>query len=533
MPNRKKNTSPTADFMFEIMDTTLRDGEQTEGVSLITEEKLTIAKALIESVKVDRLEVASARVSKGELKTVAAICDWAKRKKELQRVEILGFVDHKASIDWACQCGCKVINLLTKGSRKHCEMQLGKTLAQHLKDIEKTLQYGSDQAVKFNIYLEDWSGGMLNSPDYVLEMLDAVVAMPFLRIMLPDTLGLLDPTQVFDFVSQMTERHPEAHYDFHAHNDYGLGTANSLEALMAGVRGLHTTINGLGERTGNAPMDEVVVAARDFTAFRSNIDEKKIYEISRLTEVFTGKRVAWNKPLCGEDVFTQTAGIHADGDKKGNLYSSRLTPSRFGRSRTYAMGKLMGKANLDFNLNKLGIDLSADQKKLVLARVIELGDAKKAITTEDLPYIISDVLQTPGSRVFEVVDFMIVTNKGLQPAASVLVAYKGKQYQATASGDGGYDAFMKALRTLEKHLDFKIPTLADYSLRIPPGGKTDALVEATITWKGGMKTRGVNSDQLVAAVEATTHAINQVAVNCNKKSATDPKAKAKPGAKAE
>ena len=511
MAEKKNSCGPVGETMFEIMDTTLRDGEQTEGVSLITEEKLTIARSLIESVKVDRIEVASARVSKGELKTVQAICDWARRKKCLGRVEILGFVDHKASVDWACECGCKVINLLTKGSRKHCETQLGKTLAQHLKDIDKTLQYGMDQGIAFNIYLEDWSGGMLTSPDYVTEMLDAVVAMPFVRIMLPDTLGLLAPGQVYEFMSRMTSRCPQTRFDFHAHNDYGLGVANSLQALEAGARGIHTTVNGLGERTGNAAMDEVVVAARDFTAFRSRVDEKKIYEISRLTEVFTGKRVAWNKPLCGEDVFTQTAGIHADGDKKGNLYSSRLTPGRFGRSRTYAMGKLMGRANLDFNLKKLGIELSADQKKLVLDRVIELGDAKKAITTEDLPYIISDVLQTSGHKVFEVVDFMIVTNKGLQPAASVLIRYKGKQYQATASGDGGYDAFMKALRSLEKHLDFKIPTLLDYSLRIPPGGKTDALVETTITWKGGMKTRGVNSDQLVAAVEATTHAINQVA----------------------
>jgi D-citramalate synthase len=242
------------------------------------------------------------------------------------------------------------------------------------------------------------------------------------------------------------------------------------------------------------------------------VDEKKLAEASRLTAVFTGKRIAWNKPISGENVFTQTAGIHADGDKKGELYSSRITPVRFGRNRTYALGKLMGRASLEFNLKKLNLELGAEQKKLVLEKIVELADNKKVITTEDLPFIISDVLGTPEERVFEVKDFTIVSNRGLRPVASVLVGYKGVEHQAVASGDGGYDAFMKALRSLENVLGFKIPLLLDYAVRIPPGGKTDALVETTIAWEGGIKTRAVNSDQLVAAIMATSHAINIAAV---------------------
>lgn len=496
---------------YEVMDTTLRDGEQTEGVSITSEEKMSIARALLQRVKVDRIEIASARVSKGEHQTVSMICDWAARNNLLERVEVLGFVDHKASVDWAHTAGCRVINLLTKGSRKHCETQLCKTPEQHIADTRRTVAYGVDKGLRFNVYLEDWSHGMLESLDYVHQILDAFVELPFLRIMLPDTLGIFEPRQVGRFISHLIERYPGVWFDFHAHNDYGLATADSIEALRHGARAVHVTTNGLGERAGNAPLDEVVVAAKDFLNMRCRVSEKRLMEVSHLIEVFTGKRLAWNKPITGDNVFTQTAGIHADGDRKGQLYQARLTPGRFGRDRTYAMGKLMGKASLDFNLKKLNIDLDKDQKKLVLEKLVALADAKKVVTTEDLPFIISDVLEAPETRVFEIKDFMISTNRGLQPVASLLVRFGDQQYQATASGDGGYDAFMKALRSLEKQLNFRIPTLLDYTVRIPPGGKTDALVETTITWEGGVKTRGVNPDQLVAALEATSHAINIMA----------------------
>jgi D-citramalate synthase len=509
---------PKTHRQFEVMDTTLRDGEQTEGVSIIAEEKLAIARALLESLKVDRIEVASARVSEGEQQTLRGICSWAEKAKRIEQVEILSFVDHKLSVDWAASAGCRVLNLLTKGSRKHCETQLRKTQAEHLEDIGKTVRYGVSKGIAFNVYLEDWSGGMLHSRDYVWAMLEGLIELPFKRIMLPDTLGLLEPAQVGDFIAMIVGKYPEIWFDFHAHNDYGLATANCLAALRAGARALHTTINGLGERTGNAPLDEIVVAAHDFSEFRCGVVEKNLVEVSRLTEVFTGKRIAWNKPITGEGVFTQTAGIHADGDKKGRLYESRLTPARFRRQRSYAMGKLMGKASLEFNLAKMGVELSPEQKSELLTRIVELADGKKVVTADDLPFIISDMLQSPEWRFFEVKDFMIATNRGLRPVATLLVNFNGEDYQATASGDGGFDAFMKALRTLEKPLGFRIPLLTDYTVRIPPGGKSDALVETTIFWEGGVKTRGVHSDQMAAAIEAVTHLMNIVAAKAAKSS---------------
>ena len=232
--------------------------------------------------------------------------------------------------------------------------------------------------------------------------------------------------------------------------------------------------------------------------------------------MFSGRRVPPNKPIVGENVFTQTAGIHADGDMKGNLYESRLTPARFGQHRTYAMGKLMGKASLDFNLERLNIALTPEQKQQLLARIVELGDQKKSVTQSDLPFLISEVLQTRDLRVFEVKDYSVVSNRGLRPTATMLVRFRDKEIHATGSGDGGYDAFMQALKSIEKQLGFVLPKLLDYEVRIPPGGKTDALVETTIKWEGGMKTRGVHSDQLAAAIQATEHALNMIALRAHR-----------------
>src|SRR5258706_624302 len=500
---------------IEIMDTTLRDGEQAEGISMMPEEKRTIARRLLEAVKVDRIEVASARVSEGERRAVRAIVDYAESKGMTDRVEILGFVDLNRSIDWAESAGVRVINLLTKGSLHHCLEQLKKTHQQHLDDIRKTVEYGAKRGITFNVYLEDWSGGMIGSPDYVLAHIAALAEMPgevVRRIMLPDTLGLLAPAQVRAMVEQVIKAFPGRHFDFHGHNDYGLGTANTLEAALSGVHGVHVTVNGMGERAGNVTLDEVAVALRDHGALRTGVDERALADISKLVEVFSGRRVPANKPISGENVFTQTAGIHADGDMKGNLYESRLTPARFGRHRTYAMGKLMGKASLDFNLERLNITLTPEQKQQLLARIVDLGDQKKSVTTSDLPFLISEVLQTRELRVFEVKDYSVVSNRGLRPTATVLVRDRDREFHATGSGDGGYDAFMQALKTIEKQLGFALPRLLDYEVRIPPGGKTDALVETTIKWEGGIKTRGVHSDQLAAAIQATEHALNMIAL---------------------
>jgi D-citramalate synthase len=319
---------------IEIMDTTLRDGEQTSGVSFSVSEKLTIAKLLLEELKVDRLEIASARVSEGELQAVKKITSWAYENSCLDKIEVLTFVDGGKSIEWMIDAGAKVQNLLTKGSLNHLTHQLKKTPEQHFSDIKVAIDLAAANHIKTNIYLEDWSNGMRNSKTYVFEYLDFLVAQNIERVLLPDTLGVLTPKETFLYIDEVRTKYPKIHIDFHGHNDYDLGVANVMEAVKAGVNGLHLTINGMGERAGNAPMASVLAVIKDFlTDVKITTNEKALHKVSKLVETFSGFRIPVNKPVVGANVFTQTAGIHADGDNKNNLYFNDLMPERFGRKR--------------------------------------------------------------------------------------------------------------------------------------------------------------------------------------------------------
>ena len=438
---------------IEIMDTTLRDGEQTSGVSFVPHEKLMIARLLLEDLKVDRVEVASARVSDGEFEAVKMICDWAARRNLLHKVEVLGFVDGHTSVDWIQHTGCRVINLLCKGSLKHCTQQLKKSPEEHIEDIINVVRYADEQ-------------------DY-----------------------------------------PNMHFGFHAHNDYDLAVSNVLAAVLSGAKGLHTTINGLGERAGNAPLSSVQAILKDHFNAVTNIDESRLNDVSRVVESYSGIVIPANKPIVGENVFTQVAGVHADGDNKNNLYCNDLLPERFGRKREYALGKTSGKANIRKNLEDLGLELDEDSMRKVTERIIELGDKKELVTQEDLPYIVSDVLKhgAIGEKV-RLKSYFVNLAHGLKPMATLKIEINGKEYEESSSGDGQYDAFVRALRKIYKvTLGRKFPMLTNYTVTIPPGGRTDAFVQTVIMWSYedcAFRTRGLDADQTEAAIKATVKMLN-------------------------
>ena len=498
--------------MIEIMDTTLRDGEQTSGVSFAAHEKLSIAQALLD-LGVNRLEIASARVSEGEFEAVKRVASWAQRTGNIQKLEVLGFVDGDLSLRWIKAAGCRVVNLLCKGSYKHVTEQLHKTPEQHFADIRLVVNQAIAWGIEVNVYLEDWSNGIKHSPEYVFQFIEALKDLPIKRYMLPDTLGILNPGNTYEYCKEMVTRFPDLRFDFHAHNDYDLAVANVYSAVRAGIGGLHTTLNGLGERAGNAPLSSVLVVLKDQLGVTLNIQEEKINYTSRLVEAFSGIHIPSNKPIVGELVFTQCAGVHADGDSKNNLYCNELLPERFGRVREYALGKTSGKANIRKNLEALGIDIDEESMRKVTDRIIELGDKKELVTQEDLPYIVSDVLKhdVEDDRV-KLKSYIVNLAYGLRPMATVKVEINGKEYEENSSGDGQYDAFVRALRKIYKvTLGRKFPMLTNYAVTIPPGGRTDAFVQTTINWSFEQKdfrTRGLDADQTEAAIKATMKMLN-------------------------
>jgi D-citramalate synthase len=499
--------------MIEILDTTLRDGEQTSGVSFASSEKLHIARLLLVNLNVDRLEIASAKVSDGEFETAKRITRWAAARHCLDRIEILGFVDHHLSLEWVKNAGGRVMNLLCKGSLKHCTEQLRKTPAQHLDDIQAVIRQAQALDITLNLYLEDWSNGMLHSPEYVTFLLDHLRDQPIRRFMLPDTLGILNPSNTGRFCRRMCEQYPGLHFDFHAHNDYDLAVGNTFAAVEAGIQGIHTTINGLGERAGNAPLSSVIAMLHDQLHAPTHLIENSISRISRIVESYSGLRIPNNQPVIGDSVFTQCAGIHADGDNKNNLYYNDLLPERFGRSREYALGKMSGKSNIKKNLEAAGIELDEVLMKKLTERIIELGDKKQLVTPDDLPYILSDVLHDPPAERIRIVNYSLSLTQGLRPTAIVRIAINGEEYEQAAAGDGQYNAFSKALWKIYTQLDKPKPTLTDYNVSIPAGGQTDALVQTTISWHFNgkdFKTRGLDVDQTTAAIKATVKMLNRI-----------------------
>ncbi|MEN8185138.1 MAG: alpha-isopropylmalate synthase regulatory domain-containing protein, partial [Myxococcota bacterium] len=476
-----------------------------------------IARMLLREVGVDRIEVAQTRVSQGERQAARRICSWARKAHLLSRIEIMGYCDGSASAEWITGVGGKVMNLLLKGSERHCRGQLGMSPESHRARVRETLQAARRKRLRANVYLEDWSNGVRESFDYVFAMVQELRTLRVDRIYLADTLGILSPADVTRYVGLMTATWPDIHFEFHAHNDYGLAAANVLAAVHAGARGVHTSVNGMGERAGNTRLAEAVTVLHDQSPYRTGVDENRLAGASRMVETFSGKAVAPNSPLVGRDVFTQTGGIHADGDAKGDLYANPLAPERFGRKRRYALGKLSGKASLDQNLRALGIELAPESRQLVLQRIVELGDKKHTVVPADLPYIIADVLKTPTRQRVYIESYEVVVSSGSQPRAEVSVRVGRRRSKAGATGDGGYDALMNAIKKAVRSFSIEVPRLVDFRVRIPPGGRTGALVETLITWKGGrghqanFSTLGVDTDQMAAAVVATERMLDAVA----------------------
>ena len=306
---------------------------------------------------------------------------------------------------------------------------------------------------------------------------------------------------------------PHEWIEWHGHNDFYKAVNNSTTAWLYGASGVNCSLFGIGERTGNTPLEAMVFEYAQLKGDLNGMDTTVITELAEYYQNVIGYDIPPRTPFVGKNFNVTRAGVHADGDNKAGLYSNALAPERFGRRREYALGKNSGKANILRNLKELGFELTPEQTRRVTDRIIELGDKKELVTQDDLPYIVSDVLKhnVVADKV-KLISYMVCTSYGLKPLASIKVEINGQQYAGDATGDGQYDAFVKALRRVYKeNLNKTFPVLTNYSVTIPPGGRTDALVQTTISWHHGgklIRTRGLDADQTEAAIKATIKMLN-------------------------
>lgn len=503
---------------IEIMDTTLRDGQQSHGMKYTQQEKLEIARYLLEKVRVDRVEVASALTSEGELRTLTEIMKWARKAGFENKIEALGFVDGGKSAEWMAKAGSKVINLLAKGSEEHCRVQLRLKPEEHFERIEHAISMARGLGLDVNVYLEDWSNGVQNSWDYIRNLCRVMSRLPIERVMLCDTLGVLNPFKTGRLVKATAKLLSGKKVDIHMHNDYGNATWDTIGGVYTGyVNGVHVTVNGLGERTGNADLAQVVVAIHDHTRYKTRVNELELRPVSRLVSMFSGRNLQVNAPVVGK-VFSSGCGVHSDGNRKGDVYRSRLTHERFGANFITALSNQSGQASLKDCLEKdLGITtLTEDQIQKLRKRVAELNDGGKRLGIGDLLVLVSEQCNQPYRIILSVDEGSVSTRSSLGRKASVyaVLRFKGKEITLEAEGNGGFNAFMNGLCAWAKTVDLKVPELIEYQVNIPPGGQSDALTFADITWKRPdngqeeFQTIGSDSDQVMAAIRSAIQAVN-------------------------
>ena len=497
---------------IQIFDTTLRDGEQSPGASMNAEEKLIVARQLIR-LGVDGIEAGFPASSPGDMRSVSEIGSLAG-----DHVIVSAFA---RAVDSDIEAAAEALKgvarpRITTGigvSPIHLKEKLGISEEECVEQAVHAVTYAKSFVDDVEFFVED--AGRADEA-FLIRVVQAVVDAGATVVNIPDTTGFCLPedwAQRIKAVMDGVTGIENVTVSVHAHNDLGMATALSLAGVRQGATQVECTINGLGERAGNAALASVQAVLKDHLHVQTHIDESRLGEVSHLVESYSGIAIPPNKPITGESVFTQVAGVHADGDNKAGLYQNALLPERFGRKREYALGKNSGKANILRNLEELGLELSPEQTKRVTERIIELGDKKELVTQEDLPYIVSDVLKhgAPEEHV-KLLSYVVTTAYGLKPLASVRLEVNGETYEESAKGDGQFDAFVRAIRHIYKNrLGRSFPWLTNYTVSIPPGGRTDALVQTVITWNWNdriLRTRGLDADQTEAAIKSTIKMLN-------------------------
>jgi 2-isopropylmalate synthase len=506
----KKKSRGRRDRVY-IFDTTLRDGEQSPGVSLNLKEKLTIAGALVK-LGVDVIEAGFPISSPGDFEGVEAVAG------EVKGVTVAGLarcVDKDISTAWKAIRGAQdpLIHVFLATSKLHREHKLRRAREEILKLAVKGVKLAKSMCPKVEFSPEDASR---TEPDFLAEVVSAVIEAGATVVNIPDTVGYTVPDEFYRVIAGLRERVPnidEAVISVHCHNDLGLAVANSLAAVAGGARQVECTVNGIGERAGNAAMEEVVMALktrRDFFGkFRTGINTRCIASTSRLISHHTGMSVQRNKAIVGENAFAHSSGIHQDGVLKQRTTYEIMNPRDVGVSDSLlVLDKHSGRHALKSRATKLGFDLGKKELDELFVRFKELADKKNEIYDSDLEALIeAEIAEAP--KIYELVDLSVTAGTSVIPTATVTLRHEGGQMRDAAVGDGPVDAIYRAMERLTGYSG----KLLDYGLRAVTRGK-DAMGEVTLTADFGgvvVQGRGISTDIVEASGLAFLEAINRIA----------------------
>ncbi len=492
---------------MKILDTTLRDGEQTPGVSLTTENKLLIAKK-IDSLGVDIIEAGSAITSEGERASIKKIAN------EGLNAEICSYCRiRKEDIDAALTCDVDSIHLVVPVSDLHIQVKLKKDRETVRKMAVEMTEYAKSHGLIVELSGEDASRADI---DYLKSVYNAGIDAGADRLCFCDTVGILTPERSYDIFSDLSQL--RAPISVHCHNDFGMATANTVAALRAGAGEAHVTINGIGERAGNTSLEEVVMVLYSLYRQETEIDLKSLYTTSHLVSRLCGIPVAPNKAIVGGNAFTHEAGIHVHGLLANTATYEPITPELVGRERRIVLGKHAGRSSVVLALKEMGISVTEKQIDDIVERMKEMGDKGKRVTDADLLTIAETVLGIYQEAKVKLEELTVVAGNTVMPTASIRLRVNGNHVVEAGVGTGPVDAAINALKKAVAGVaDIQ---LDEYHVDAITGG-TDALVEVWVKLSKGGRTitaRGARTDIIMASVEAVLEGINRLIQQEQKKS---------------
>jgi 2-isopropylmalate synthase len=497
-----KKMSTTNPRFIRILDTTLRDGEQTPGVSLTAEDKIEIAQQLCK-LGVDIIEAGFPSSSEGERKVVKEIAKLGLTSKVcgLSRCT-------KKDIDAALECDVDLIHVFIPTSPVQMKHAVNMTPEQVLASAVESIQYVKKHGVACEFSPMD---ATRTEMPFLRQICKAAQEAGMDSLNVPDTVGCMIPKTTYELFKEL-KTFIKVPISAHCHNDFGLAVANSLAAVEAGADQVHTAINGLGERAGNAALEEVVTTLHVVYGYKTNINTRLLYSTSRMVASLSGVSVQVNKAIVGENAFAHESGIHTRGVTEQPLTFEPISPELVGRTRKLVAGKLAGTRGIQAELNEIGIHPTDAQLTDIVKRVKELGDKGKMVTDADLIALTSAVMgQVVGEeKIVDLCDMAVITGIKVIPTASVRLMLDGKEYIAAETGVGPVDAVLKAIQKLTSNLE-KI-RLSEYRLEAITGG-SNAVAEVVIKVedeKGNIvSARAAREDIVQASVEAMINGINK------------------------